>query len=67
MAGNYDNLTILHEIGHTLGLKHGHEGPRAAAGRASTASSSRVMTYRSYIGATADYYGRGRRTIRRPT
>ena len=24
-AGNYDDLTILHEIGHALGLKHAHE------------------------------------------
>ena len=24
-AGNYDHLTILHEAGHALGLKHAHE------------------------------------------
>ena len=24
-AGNYDHLTMLHEVGHALGLKHAHE------------------------------------------
>ena len=27
VAGNFDFLTVLHETGHALGLKHGHELP----------------------------------------
>ena len=27
-AGNYDHMTVLHEVGHALGLEHGHDGGR---------------------------------------
>jgi serralysin len=51
--GNYAYYTIMHEIGHTLGLKH----PHAASGSFGTMPLDRdsveysVMSYRSYIGA----------------
>jgi serralysin len=50
--GNYAYFTMLHEIGHTLGLKHGHEagGFGALTARHNSMEYS-VMTYASYIGA----------------
>ena len=51
-AGNRDWRTVLHEVGHALGLKHGHE----TSGVFNTALPSpidsmeySVMTYRSYV------------------
>lgn len=53
--GQYAWATVLHELGHALGLKHGHEGE----GVANTALQSNfdqmafsLMTYRSYAGAS---------------
>lgn len=43
------NVTILHEIGHALGLKHGHEFP-ALTPEHNTHEFS-IMTYRSWSGA----------------
>jgi len=50
--GNYPWATFIHETGHALGLKHGHEPPALSANRDSLEYS--VMTYRSYVGATVD-------------
>jgi serralysin len=50
--GNYAYLTFVHEIGHALGLKHGHETD--TYGAMTTAHDSMeysVMTYRGYVGA----------------
>lgn len=55
IRGQYAWATVLHELGHALGLKHGHEGE----GVANTALQSNfdqmafsLMTYRSYAGAS---------------
>jgi serralysin len=57
--GNYAWNNTLHELGHALGLKHGHE----AGGPANTALPSNVdsleytvMTYRSYVGGPTSGY-----------
>ena len=53
MAGNYDYAIVMHELGHALGLKHGHEtlGPLLTTlPRAVDSMEYSVMTYRSYVG-----------------
>jgi len=53
VAGNYDWFTVLHELGHSLGLKHGHEGAffGALPGDVDSMEFS-VMTYKSYVDAS---------------
>ena len=58
VAGNYAWYTYLHEMGHSLGLKHSQE----TGGVANVAvpfdydnSEFTVMSYRSYAGAPIDY------------
>jgi serralysin len=48
VLGNYGWMGILHETGHALGLKHGHEAPAVQFDRDSVEYT--VMTYRSYPG-----------------
>lgn len=51
--GNYSWNNTLHELGHTLGLKHGQETGGAANVALPTAYDSlefSLMTYRSYVG-----------------
>lgn len=55
VKGQYEWTTAMHELGHSLGLKHGHE----TGGVANTALQTSVdqmpysiMTYRSYQGAS---------------
>jgi serralysin len=52
-AGDYAWQTILHEIGHSLGLKHGHEayGDFPALPKDYDALEYSIMTYRTYVGA----------------
>lgn len=58
-VGTYGFHTVLHEIGHALGLKHGHESAGAfrALPQASNSMPFTVMSYASYSGAslTAGY------------
>jgi len=52
--GNYGWLTMLHETGHALGLKHAHEirGAFAAMPADRDSLEYSVMSYRSYVGAS---------------
>jgi serralysin len=54
VLGNYGYLTIIHETGHLLGLKHPQEvsGSFGAAPVAADSLEYTVMSYRSYIGAS---------------
>ncbi len=54
VLGNYAFGTMIHEIGHTLGLKHGHDGEAGGFAAMTAAHDSMeysIMTYRSYVGA----------------
>ncbi|MBB1247927.1 M10 family metallopeptidase [Rhizobium sp. G21] len=57
--GNYAYLTVIHETGHALGLKHPHEASNGFGQMARGLDSLEysVMSYRSYTGAstTAGY------------
>lgn len=51
VSGNYEYATVIHELGHALGLKHGHEagfGNPAIPDQWDSSEYS-VMTYRSYV------------------
>ncbi|WP_166037291.1 M10 family metallopeptidase C-terminal domain-containing protein [Sphingosinicella sp. YJ22] len=52
VAGGYGYMTFLHEIGHAMGLKHGHDSPALSPDRDSMEFS--IMTYRGYIGADVE-------------
>ncbi|MGE4150418.1 MAG: M10 family metallopeptidase C-terminal domain-containing protein, partial [Hyphomicrobiaceae bacterium] len=57
LRGTYAYHTFLHEIGHALGLKHGHETDTYGALPANHDSQEySVMTYRSYVGSPGSYY-----------
>lgn len=57
VLGNYAFSIIVHEIGHTMGLKHGNETSFAGALPYEYDSHEySVMTYRSYVGSPGTYY-----------
>ncbi|WP_081161444.1 M10 family metallopeptidase [Ensifer aridi] len=58
VAGNYAWHTMLHELGHALGLKHGHEAEGAFNALPSQYDSIEysIMTYRGYVGGNGYYY-----------
>ena len=58
VAGNYEWATVLHEIGHAMGLKHGHEydgGFWPLPAKYDSMEYS-IMTYRAYIRGPTDGY-----------
>jgi len=57
LIGSYAFTTFIHELGHSLGLKHGHEtsGSGALDSQVDSMEYS-VMTYRSYVGQTVGGY-----------
>ncbi len=55
-AGNYDYHAVIHETGHALGLKHGHETSVYGALPYSMDSMEySAMTYKSFVGSDAQY------------
>ena len=57
-AGNYAWHTVMHEMGHAMGLKHGHEALHGfdALPREYDTLETSIMTYRTYEGGPATGY-----------
>jgi serralysin len=51
--GNYAYLTLMHEIGHSLGLEHAHEGTTIMPSSRDSMEYT-VMSYRAYVGASTE-------------
>lgn len=55
VKGTYAYATVLHELGHSMGLDHGQDGLAALPTDHDSLEYS-VMTYRSFVGADLDGY-----------
>jgi len=58
VLGNYAYFTIIHELGHALGLKHGNEAGGVANETLPASTDGQeysIMTYASYIGSPGQY------------
>jgi serralysin len=55
VKGTYAYATVLHELGHSMGLDHGQDGLAALPTDHDTLEYS-VMTYRSFVGADLNGY-----------
>lgn len=53
--GSWNYMSLLHEIGHALGLDHGHDGTVALPTDHDSLEYS-IMTYRSFVGANLNGY-----------
>jgi serralysin len=58
IQGNYAYLTMMHETGHALGLKHAHEAKGSFAAMPADHDSLEytVMSYHSYVGSSLSGY-----------
>ena len=57
VTGNYAWSTVMHEIGHGLGLKHGHQsGGGGTMPLDQDSHEYSIMTYRSYVGSPGSFY-----------
>ncbi len=54
VKGSYDYVTLLHEIGHALGLKHSFEGPNAMPDQYDSYLYT-IMSYESKAGTNSNY------------